>query len=282
MARSTAVASDIGTQIEQAGGRAAANSIVRRLARFGFFCKAVVYAVLSALALLAAAGLGGRATDSRGAITTIAGEPYGRALVAVLAVGMFALGAWFVIDAVADRGRREWQQLVVRVAKSIGGLTYIGLAVWAAGIAMGGGSGPTSNAIARSLTGRVLALPGGRILVSIGGAIALAIAFNQVRNGWRSLKRPQLALERMVSWLRSSAPWLSLVGYGAQGLVFALMGIFLIQAAVEGDPREATGFDGALATLAKQPPGMALLAIVALGLLAYAATAAIEGRYKRL
>jgi hypothetical protein len=274
---------DAGSEVERAGAHAAAHPLVRRLARFGFLCKAAVYTVLSALALLAAAGLGGRATDSRGAITTIAREPYGRALVAVLAIGMIALGCWFVIDALADRGpRRKWTHLVMRVAKSIGGLMYVGMGVWAAGLAFGGGPGPTSDTIARSLTGRALALPGGGLLVALGGVVALVIALNQARNGWKAHRRPELALERMGPRLRASAGWLSLVGYGAQGLVFALMGIFLLQAAVEGDPKEATGFDGALATLARQPPGMALLAVVALGLLAYAATAAIEGRYKRL
>ena len=87
-----ATANEVGRQLGDAGSRAAAHPVARRLARFGYLCKAVVYAVLATLALLAAAGLGGRATDSRGAITTIAGEPYGRGLVAVLAVGMFALG----------------------------------------------------------------------------------------------------------------------------------------------------------------------------------------------
>lgn len=275
---------DVGTQLEQAGGRAAAHPVARRLARLGLACKAVVYTVLSALALMAAAGMGGRATDSRGAITTIAREPYGRALVAVVAVGMLGLGVWFVIEALADRGggRRDWKHALVRIAKAVGGLMYIGLAAWAAGLALGGGEGPSSNALARSLTARTLNLPAGRLLVAVGGVIALTVALHQVRNGWKALRHPRLKLERMGAVLRSSAPWLGLVGYGAQGLVFALMGVFLLQAAVEGDPREATGFDGALATLTRQPAGMALLGIVALGLLAYAATAAIEGRYKRL
>jgi hypothetical protein len=282
--RRAATLDDVGTQLQVAGDRAAAHPVVRRMARLGLACKAVVYTVLSALALMAAAGLGGRATDSRGAITTIAREPYGRTLVAVVAVGMLGLGVWFVIEAVADRGggRRDWKRGVVRVAKGVGGLMYMGLAAWAAGLALGGSSGPTSNAITRSLTARTLALPGGRLLVAVGGLIALVVAVHQIRNGWDSLRRPKLKLERMGPALRATAPWLALVGYGAQGLVFALMGIFLLQAAVEADPREATGFDGALAVLADQPAGMALLGIVALGLLAYAATAAIEGRYKRL
>ncbi|HET7754906.1 MAG TPA: DUF1206 domain-containing protein [Anaeromyxobacteraceae bacterium] len=284
--RPAPAAEDLGRHVELAGARAAASPLVRRLARFGFFCKAFVYTILSALALMAAAGLGGRATDSRGAITTIAREPYGRALVGVLAIGMAALGAWFVIAALADRGGRGrgWTHLVVRFAKAAGGLMYVGLAWWAATLALGGAPGPSSNAITRSLTARALDLPGGRLAVAIAGAVLLVIAFHQARNGWRTFRHPekQLALHRVGASLRAWAPRLSLVGYAAQALVFALMGAFLLQAAVERDPHEATGFDGALATVAKQPYGMALLGVVALGLLTYALTAAVEARCKRL
>ena len=283
MARTTATLEE-GFSLEQAGTRAAQHPLVRRLARFGIFCKSVVYTVLSSLALLAAAGMGGRATDSRGAITTISREPYGRVLVAVLVVGLVGLGTWFIVEAMADRdGRRgDWKRHVMRLAKAVAGLMYGGLAWWAAGLALGGSSGPSSDALTRSLTARVIALPGGRLLVAIGGVIALAIAFNQARNGWRSLDKSKFALERMCAWLRPWAPRLAFVGYTAQGLVFALMGLFFLQAAVEGEPHEATGFDGALAVIARQPAGMALLGVIALGLLAYAVNAALESRYKRL
>lgn len=281
MARRTATVETFGSQLERTGERVAAHPVARRLARFGFFCKAAVYTVMSALALLAAAGMGGRATDTRGVIATLAREPYGRALVAVLAVGMVSLGVWFVVDSLAKRDR-DWKALVVRAGQLAGGLLYAGLGAWAASLAFGEAPGPSSNRITRSITAQVLGLPGGRVLVSAGGAVLLGIAFNQARNGWRSSKRPQLALGEMPAQLRAAAPWLALVGYGAQALVLALMGVFLFQAAFERQAHEATGFDGALAVVADKPPGMALLAIVATGLLCYAATAAIEGRYKRL
>ena len=52
MARPTASVETLGTQVERAGQRAAAHPVARRLARFGVLCKAAVYPVLSALALI--------------------------------------------------------------------------------------------------------------------------------------------------------------------------------------------------------------------------------------
>ena len=286
MARAATSVEQVGREVERAGSRAAAHPWMQLVARVGILSKSAVYAVLGTLALMAAVGAGGETTDSRGAIATIAHQPYGRAMVALLAVGFLALGAWFVLEPIADReGRsRDWKGLVTRVAKGVGGLMYLGLAAGAATLAMGGGAGPSSNAVTRSYTARALGLPAGRVLVAIAGVIALVVAWHQLRNGWRTFRRPEtkLATGSMGPHLRAWAPRLALAGYGTQGLVVGLIGVFLGQAALLHDASEATGFDGALATIARQPYGMALLGAVAIGLIAYAANAAIEARCKRL
>jgi len=65
-------------------------------------------------------------------------------------------------------------------------------------------------------------------------------------------------------------------------VVFALVGIFLIKAAVEYDPDEAIGIDGALRKLAEQTYGTVLLGVVAAGLLAYAVFCFVQARYRRV
>jgi hypothetical protein len=53
----------------------------------------------------------------------------------------------------------------------------------------------------------------------------------------------------------------------------------VLRAAIEYDPNEAIGLDGALAKLAEQPYGDFLLGVVAAGLLAFAAFCFIQARY---
>ena len=74
---------------------------------------------------------------------------------------------------------------------------------------------------------------------------------------------------------------LGIVGHVARGAVFALVGVFLMKAAVEYDPEEAEGLDGALARLVDQPYGEVLLGLAAAGLLAYAAYCVADARYHR-
>jgi hypothetical protein len=65
-------------------------------------------------------------------------------------------------------------------------------------------------------------------------------------------------------------------------VVFALVGIFLVKAAVDYNPRTAVGVGGALSRLMGQPHGTALLAIVAAGLVAFGVYSITDARYHRL
>jgi hypothetical protein len=237
------------------------------------------------LALALAAGLGGRTTDSRGALATVASAPAGRAMVALLAAGLAALGAWLVIDAVADtdgRNRSGWKAAVIRAGRAISGLAYGSLAVAAVRLASHRPAGLGGDEAARSWTARALELPAGRALVLAGGAIAVVVGARRIWSGLRRSFLQDLDLARMSATLRRWASRAGAVGITTQGVVFVLVGLFFAQAAFERDPREATGFDGALATIARQPLGMALLAATALGLLAYAAYSFLEGAHRRL
>ena len=61
------------------------------------------------------------------------------------------------------------------------------------------------------------------------------------------------------------------VGLIARGVVFGMMGLFLVRAALQRDPSEAGGLGEALQELARQPYAPVVLGGVALGLAAYGA-----------
>jgi hypothetical protein len=65
-------------------------------------------------------------------------------------------------------------------------------------------------------------------------------------------------------------------------VVFGLVGVFLIRAALDFNPKDAVGLDGALAKLLQQPYGPVLLGIVAVGLIAFALYSWSDARYRRI
>jgi hypothetical protein len=64
--------------------------------------------------------------------------------------------------------------------------------------------------------------------------------------------------------------------------VFGLIGAFLVKAALEYDPDEAIGIDGALAKLAGASYGSLLLGLTAAGLIAFGLFCAVQARYRRI
>jgi hypothetical protein len=271
--------------VERAGRRTARRPVFQNAARVGYAARGAVYAVIAVLALALAAGAGGRTTDSKGAVASIASAPAGRILVAVLALGLAALGLWLVVDAIADTGGRRrsgaWA-VASRAGQAVSGLAYGSLAYAAVRLALLQDGGRGGDAAARSWTARALELPAGRILVFGAAAVALFVGAKQIWNGLGRRFVEQLELSRMSPRLRRWASRLGAVGFTAQGVVFGVVGILIARAALEHDPRQARGFDGALQEIARQPPGTALLAAVAVGLLAYAAYAFIDGAYRKM
>ena len=75
---------------------------------------------------------------------------------------------------------------------------------------------------------------------------------------------------------------LGTVGYLARMVVFVLVGIFLIRAAVDYNPDKAVGLDGALAKVDHASYGPLLLGVVAAGLIAFGVYSLADSRYRRI
>jgi hypothetical protein len=270
--------------IQRAASSCAAHPLVRRLQRLGFLARGAVYAVVAALALALALGAGGETTDTRGALAALAATRVGRSLLLVLGIALAGLAVFFWVETLAPASRptsRAWA-VAMRLGNACAGFGYAALAVAAERLGNGERAGPTGERLAEAWTARALRLPGGRWLVLVAAGIVIFVG---ARQAWRGVRRTFLEdldpdrVERPL-W-RWAAP-LGAAGFSVQGTVLVLVGAFFAAAAVRNQPWTATGFDGALAVIAAQRWGAALLGLVALGLFAYAAYSVVEGRHRRL
>ena len=71
------------------------------------------------------------------------------------------------------------------------------------------------------------------------------------------------------------------LGFLALAVVFAIIGWFLIKAAVQFSPHDAVSVGGALGRLARLDYGKFLLGLVAAGLFSYGLFGLVQGRYHR-
>src|SRR5688500_507754 len=112
------------------------------LARAGYATRAFLYFVIGGLAALAAFGYGGDTTDNKGALLELYRQPFGRALMALSAIGLFGFALFRGYQAIVDpeRQARGW-----RAANCLGwaavALVHAGLGVFAISLASGNGTG---------------------------------------------------------------------------------------------------------------------------------------------
>lgn len=254
-------------------------------ARLGYVAKGVVYIIIGFLAGKLALGQGGQATDQKGALRTISEQPFGKFLLIVIAIGLLAFGLWSLIQGIYDtegEGRRA-KGIVARIGYAVVGITYLVLAFGAYQLAVGTGNGGNSTtSTTQDATAKLLALPFGVPLVVIVGLVVLGIAFYLFARAYRAKFQRRLALSNLRPQVRKAMISLGRLGYAALGVVFTIIGIFLIVAAVQFNAQQAKGLDAAIGELQKLPFGQLLLGLMALGLLAYGVYSFVEARYRRL
>lgn len=72
---------------------------------------------------------------------------------------------------------------------------------------------------------------------------------------------------------------IGIAGHAARAVVYSLIGIFVLRAAVAFDPQQAQGLGGALQEIAQYTAGPWLLGLVAPGLFLFGRYAIIRARY---
>jgi Domain of Unknown Function (DUF1206) len=258
--------------------RKARGRTVELLARFGYVAIGISFGIVAVLALLVAFRRGGKTTDRSGALQTIGQHGWGKLLLVVLAAGFAAYALWRFVQAFLGCGDDGLGQRIAAVGK---GLLYTGLFVETLGFLLGVSKGGGQQR-ERDLAARLLKQPGGRwVLAAIGGAVLLAGLWNVYR-GLSGRFRKHLKEGEMSKVESRWAIAVAVVGYTARGVVFTLIGVFVVRAAWDYKPREAIGLDGALRKLAAHSYGDVLLGVVAAGLLAYAVYCLVQARYREV
>jgi hypothetical protein len=262
---------------------------VRAAARMGYAARGVVYLMVGSLAVLAAVGSGGSTDDPRGALSRLLEQPFGAAILALIAFGLVGYAVWRGMQAVldADGHGSDAKGLTIRAALLVSGAVHLALAVWAAEAALSRFGGPASGGAAgargqggeEGLAGWLMAQPGGRWWVAaVGVAIVCAGVAHVVRGVRRDFEK---RLEAGPNVMRVISP-VSAFGLVARGIVFAVIGGFFLFAALHVDPSRAGGIERALDWLRARPYGQALFGGIALGLAAYGVYSIVEAIWRRI
>lgn len=259
--------------------RSAQNSTALRiLARLGFAVNGLVHILIGSLAIGIATDGGSTDADQSGAFRQLASTPGGVFLLWSVVIGMFALGLWLLISAFLMKGgdsKRRWARRAAEAAK---GLTYLALGSSAIPFALGGSSDSSSST--SSLSAKLMENPVGLVVLGIAGVAVVGVGAYFIYKGVTKKFTEDISLPREP--LRKTVLGLGISGYVAKGIAIGIAGVLVVAAAITHDPSKSSGLDGALTSLIGLPFGVALLIVIAVGLMGYGVYCFVRARFARL
>lgn len=253
------------------------------LGRLGYAAKGVVYLVSGLLtAALAFQLQPGKVTGTEEALGWIESNPFGTALLALVALGLAGYSLWRLAQAWRDPEHHgsDFKGLAIRAGYVASAVIYAFLCYSAVKImTRGGGGGGDSTPEA---TATAMNQPFGYWIVGLAGVIIIGVGLYHLYDAFAATFMKRLRTAEMSAAERTWAERVGRAGMGARGVVFGVIGAFLLLAAVNANPGLARGLSGALKTLNQLPYGQWLMGLVALGLACYGVFSGFNARYRRI
>jgi hypothetical protein len=265
--------------IMRTGRRASRGPVGHFLARAGLTARGVIYILVGWVAALVALGRSSREADQSGALQLLAGTPYGLASLWLLGIGFAAYALWRLSEA-AFGVSGEKPGAGPRLKSLARAVIYAGLSYLTFTVIAGTARGQAGRQ--QDVTATAMQHGAGRVLVGLAGLVVVACGLALIIEGIRKRFMKNLQTATMSRRLRRAVEVLGVTGTVARGVVFALVGALVIDAAFTHQAAQSRGVDQALRTLRDQPFGEVLMLLAALGLLVFGVYGLCEARWRRV
>lgn len=251
---------------------------VQALMTAGYTARGVIYVVMGILALQLALGRRQGETDRAGALAEIGSKPFGKTLLILMAIGFAAYGLWHLLEGGLNFEGEKTAQRLFHIAR------FVVYGVFAFSTMQFALNAKQSNGDEQSkdFTAQLMEKPAGAWLVGALGLVFLGMAAYSGRQAYGDRYKKHLKSWAVSGDRRKPVETVARVGLYARMVVFALIGIFFLQAAITHDADKAKGMDDALRGIADAPFGRVALAVVAAGLIAFGLYSFVEARYRKV
>lgn len=248
--------------------------VTGKLARIGLGARAFVYLAISGLLLDAA--LTSKVDDgvSPGdAFKAIEGSEGGRILLLALGAGLFLYAAWRYQQALLDTDNmgNDAKGIFARLGMVSSGTSYalVGFAACATALdADDKGGGGKTEETAKWL----MEQPFGSWLVGLAGLALIGIGIAQI---WRTQSDQWKKGIDLSGWAQKAVPVIQ-SGIAGRGILFGLVGGFLIFAGVQAQPENVKGLASTLGWIRTQPFGFWLFVASAVAIGAYGVYSGVQ------
>lgn len=256
---------------------------IEGVARFGLSAKGFVYVLSGLLSFMAAFELGNineKDGSNTGIFSFIYDKPFGKIILAIVAIGLVCYTIWRFIEAIKDTEHKgsDRKGLTKRAAYFTSGCAYAGLAFLAIKflISHQKGGGNSQQKFASELLDK----PFGQWLVAIVGLIIIGIGIWQAFLAISGKYKKNVQQSNLTGKAHGLVLRAGKVGYISRGIVWLIIGWLFLRAAWKADAQQAGGTESAFHWLKDSSYGPYLLAAVAVGLVCYGVFMFVRARYQ--
>jgi len=275
----------IKANVKRTAQKAAYSPVMEALTRVGYGARGLIYITMGLLALEVTLGKGGTLSDQQGAIAAIGSQPAGVFFLWLVLIGLVSYSLWGVIRAVLDPLQKghDLKGWLARGAYLVSAVSYALLILPTYNTLTGAGKPAQNGAQGNiSMLSSVMSTALGRGAIGLAGLAVIAVGLYQIYQGFNNSFDKQFQTYALKANEMKLVKQLGRFGTATRGFIFVLVGGLIFLAAYQFTPNKAVGIDAALTALLKQPYGIWLLGIVALGLIAFGIYSMLSAAWFRL
>lgn len=241
-----------------------------RAAKFGYVIRGIIYLFAGLLGLQLALGIresGGSLTE---AIVFISKQNFGRFFLVVIITGLLSYSLWGILRGVFNVFEKEdnISGYLTRLgylssAVSYGAFAFIALAV------LQGFDVLRAGGEHAQMSQTLLKIPFGRELLIIIGLCWVISGVVQASDALRAKFKENLKVSEIRKQVKHWPVLIGKVGILSRGIIFSLVGYFIIQAALDFDPKDAYGSGEVLEFLSHLTFGPLIVGVLSVGILSF-------------
>jgi succinate dehydrogenase/fumarate reductase cytochrome b subunit len=256
---------------------------IEKLARFGFAAKGAIYVLIGILALMAALNMGSSSQASRnGAMQLIFEQPFGKILGWLVVIGLIGYVIWRLFQAVMnpDHKKNDAKGMLSRVRYAFSGLLYGAFTYSMIKALTGNGSSGGGGNSRQSMAAQVMQWDGGSTIIAIVGIITMIAGFVNLYRAYTTKFKEKLNNNRMSYNEEKWITRLGRAGFSARGVVWLILGFFIVKAGLSSDASQVKSSQGAFSFL--EQSGEWVLLLVAIGVIAYGVFQFAKAKYYQI
>jgi hypothetical protein len=250
------------------------------LARAGLVARGLMYVLIGIIAVQVAIDGSHQQADRTGALRLVAQTAFGTAILWLLVIGFAGMTLWRLSEAAWGSPGADGRKASKRLANLARAVFYALVTYGILKYALGVGQPSSSDSQSQDLTADALKYQGGQVVVALAGVVVVIAGLYVIYRAYKLKFLKHLRMGSASPRTRKVVTRLGQIGGIARGLVFATIGVFLVIAAKDANPKQAKGVDSALRALAHTPLGPWLLVVVAIGLMMFGVYSWCEARWR--